>query len=577
MRVLDVQFGGVTTAGKRDVNQDAFAIHQPAPDSVLSKGVGACIADGISSSLNAQQASTTSVTLFLQDYFSTPDAWDVKTAAARVLVSLNSWLYHHGRQASAQSNALVTTFSGLIIKDHSAHLFHVGDSRIYLWRDGVLEQLTRDHIHTGNGQAFLSRALGMDSRLEVDYQQRDVQVGDVFLLCSDGVHSRASRSSMVDVVTAASASSDRQQLEGLCRQLVDSAISAGSEDNATCLLLRVNSLGDLPPQPRRVETGKCRLPPALNEGDTLDQFLIQELVYTTHRSHIYRALNRRNGRICALKVPSAGSGNDSLCEDIFARERWVGSHVCHPNLMRIHDENHDSQYMYHVCEWIEGISLRQWMFDHPQPGLNEVRKIVEQLVQGLRALQRVGIVHRDLKPENVMIDQDGVVKILDFGSVSARGLRESQPQERHRLPRSSCNYIAPEYVLDGDSNSQTDLFALAVITAEMLAGRTPFMMDELAARKHCSRSDWQYRPVRDVRPDVPLWLELALRKGCHPDPRQRYVAFSEFLTDIHQPNDSLLDQAGSIPLWKRDPLQFWKSIAIGASLVAVLEALVFML
>ncbi|MCY0966544.1 bifunctional protein-serine/threonine kinase/phosphatase [Parathalassolituus penaei] len=577
MSVLDVQFGGVTTAGKREINQDAFAIHQSAPDNACSKGVGACIADGISSSLNAQQASATSVTHFLQDYFSTPDEWDVKTAAARVLVGLNSWLYHHGRQASAQANALVTTFSGLIIKDHSAHLFHVGDSRIYLWRDGVLEQLTRDHIHTGSGQAFLSRALGMDSRLEVDYQQRDVQAGDVFLLCSDGVHNRATRAAMVDVVTAVNEKSDRQQLEALCRRLVDNAIDAGSEDNATCLLLRVNALGIPQPEVRRVETGKCRLPPLLNEGDSLDQFLIQELVYTTHRSHIYRALNRRNGRICALKVPSAGSGNDALCEDIFARERWVGSHVCHPNLMRIHDDNHDSQYMYHVCEWIEGISLRQWMFDHPQPGLSDVRKIAEQLVQGLRALQRVGIVHRDLKPENVMIDREGVVKILDFGSVSARGLRESQPLDRGRLPRSSCNYVAPEYVLQGESSSQTDLFALAVIVAEMLAGRTPFLLDDLAQRKQCSRADWQYRPVRDIRSDVPLWLELALRKGCHPDPRQRYVAFSEFLTDLHQPNDLLIEQAAAIPFWKREPLQFWKSVAIGATLVAVLEALLFAL
>lgn len=577
MSVLDVQFGGVTSKGLRAINQDAFAVYVPPPEVILHKGVGVCVADGISSSSNAQQASTTSVTNFLQDYFSTPDDWDVKTAAARVLNGLNAWLYHHGRQASAQSNALVTTFSAMIIKERVAHLLHVGDSRIYLWRDGVLEQLTRDHIHSGSGQAFLSRALGMDSRLEVDYQQRDVQPGDVFLLCSDGVHNHAPRSAMVAAVSQLQDDVETSRLEQICQSLIDQAMASGSEDNATCVLLRVRAPGASQAPAARIETGKRRVPAVMTEGDTLDQFLIQELVHSTWQSHLYRALNRRNGRICALKVPTASSMNDVAGDDVFSREQWVGSHVCHTNLMRILDDNHDSPYLYHVCEWIDGISLRQWMFDHPQPSLGEVRKIVEQLVQGLRALQRVGIVHRDLKPENVMIDQDGVVKILDFGSVSARGLRDSLPFDRTRMAKSSCNYVAPEFVLEGVSNSQTDLYALAVITAEMLAGRTPFVMDDLHSRKQCSRSDWQYRPVRDVRTDLPLWLELALRKGCHPDSRQRYVAFSEFLTDLFQPNSSLLEQDGSLPLWKRDPLQFWRSLALGAVAVAVAEALVLLL
>ena len=97
---LIVTLGGYSSAGPKDENQDAFAACITTQEHY--KGVALCVADGVSCSEHAQQASTTSVTHFLQDYYSTPDSWDVKTAAGRVLSSLNAWLYHHGQQASAR-------------------------------------------------------------------------------------------------------------------------------------------------------------------------------------------------------------------------------------------------------------------------------------------------------------------------------------------------------------------------------------------------------------------------------------------------------------------------------------------
>ena len=114
-RNLEVTFGGFSSAGNKPENQDAFAAWQPSTNSARYKGIACCIADGVSCSDNAQQASTTSVTHFLNDYYSTPDSWDVKTAAGKVLSSLNAWLYHHGQQASARHNSLVTTLSSLNI------------------------------------------------------------------------------------------------------------------------------------------------------------------------------------------------------------------------------------------------------------------------------------------------------------------------------------------------------------------------------------------------------------------------------------------------------------------------------
>ncbi|HSB96371.1 MAG TPA: protein phosphatase 2C domain-containing protein, partial [Spongiibacteraceae bacterium] len=143
-RKLQVEFGGSSSAGIKPGNEDAFAAQQPNGGARLLKGITACIADGASCSAQAQLASETAVTHFINDYYSTPDTWPVRVAAARVLSALNSWLYHHGKQSALVHNGLVTTFSAVIVKSTTAHIFHCGDSRIYRYRDGVLEQLTRD-------------------------------------------------------------------------------------------------------------------------------------------------------------------------------------------------------------------------------------------------------------------------------------------------------------------------------------------------------------------------------------------------------------------------------------------------
>src|SRR5690606_28355542 len=131
-----------------------------------SKGVVACIADGASCSDNARVASQTAVTTFITDYYSTPESWPVKTAAHKVLAALNAWLFHHGNQGVLSRDGLVTTFSAAVIKSTTAHLFHAGDSRIWLRRNGRLELLTRDHLHSQRAaNPALTRALGMGSHL----------------------------------------------------------------------------------------------------------------------------------------------------------------------------------------------------------------------------------------------------------------------------------------------------------------------------------------------------------------------------------------------------------------------------
>src|SRR5690606_38396153 len=174
------------------VNQDAHGVYIPDDAQLVSKGIAMALADGISSSEVSQIASEAAVSGFLADYYSTPAAWSVKTSAQKVLTASNSWLHAQTRQSPYRYDSdrgYVCTFSALVLKSNTAHLFHVGDARIYRLRDGALEQLSQDHrLRVSAEQSYLARALGMNPHVEIDYQALPLERGDLFLILTDGVY-----------------------------------------------------------------------------------------------------------------------------------------------------------------------------------------------------------------------------------------------------------------------------------------------------------------------------------------------------------------------------------------------------
>lgn len=194
---LALRFGGQSVAGHKPANQDAFAAHLPDLAADLEfKGGAAVIADGVSSCADSHIASQTSVTSFMQDYYSTPHSWSVRNSVSRVLTGLNSWLHKENGQSQREKDSMLCTFSAAVIKSNTLHWFHVGDSRICLYQDGELIQLTQDHTRKSGGKTYLARALGGDRHLEVDYGTCNLKTGDMLLLTSDGVHEFVSHAAL---------------------------------------------------------------------------------------------------------------------------------------------------------------------------------------------------------------------------------------------------------------------------------------------------------------------------------------------------------------------------------------------
>ena len=144
MSDLRVIAGQRSLAGHKTGNEDSLALCIPEPPVIRRKGVVAVVADGVSASECGGEAAEVAVRTFVQDYSATPDTWRVKTSLARVVTALNRWLHGQSLRTLGEARGYVCTFSGVILKPGSLHVFHAGDSRVWRWRDGTLRCLTQD-------------------------------------------------------------------------------------------------------------------------------------------------------------------------------------------------------------------------------------------------------------------------------------------------------------------------------------------------------------------------------------------------------------------------------------------------
>jgi serine/threonine protein phosphatase PrpC len=554
---LEVSTGQFSDKGQKPTNEDFHGLRLPQPHQLKTKGIAAAIADGVSSSAAAQEASGACVIGFLEDYFSTPESWSVQKSAQQVLTALNTWLYSQGQRRRDLGRGLLTTFSALILKSTTAHLFHVGDSRIYRLQEGRIERLTTDHqTWVTEDKRFLSRALGADLHLEIDYRRLPLREGDIFILTTDGVYDYLDDKAIARLVQEYGTNLDKAAAE-----IVRGALANHSPDNATCQILRIEHLPTQNPDEIYQELTELPFPPPLTPGVMLEGYRIVREIHASNRTQIYLAIDNESGQKVALKTPSVNYEDDPAYIERFILEEWVGRRIDNPHVVKVFPPARRRRFLYHLTEYLEGVTLRQWLRDHPKRELEEVRRIVEQIARGLRAFHRLEMLHQDLKPENIMVDFSGHVKLVDFGSTRVGGIAEiATPIERVNL-LGTRNYCAPEYFRNQPGTMASDIYSLGVIAYELLTDRLPYgeMPRDAANPKFLQRL--HYTPTVDRDPAIPKWVDGALRKAVHLEPKRRYSELSEFIHDLRHPNPVFANLAPR-PLLERNPVAFWRGLAI---------------
>jgi serine/threonine protein phosphatase PrpC/predicted Ser/Thr protein kinase len=564
---LRISVGQHTDKGVKETNQDFHGVYIPKDPQLSTKGIAIALADGISSSAVSHIASESAVTGFFADYYCTSDAWSVKTSAQRVLMATNSWLHAQGQHSPYRfdpDRGYVCTFSAMVIKSTTAHLFHAGDSRIYRVLGNALEQLTNDHrLWISEDNSYLSRALGIHPQLDLDYRAEPVEVGDTFILATDGVYEYASASSMLSAIAH-----HPDDLDAAARAIIEQALEHGSDDNLTVQILRIDTLPLQEADELYQQLTALPFPPILEARAVFDGYTIIREVHASSRSHVYLATDNDSQTPVIIKTPSIDLQRDVQYLERFLTEEWIARRINSAYVVKPCLQTRKRNYLYSVSEFIEGQTLTQWMIDNPRPDLETVRGIVEQIAKGLRAFHRLEMLHQDLRPANIMIDATGTVKIIDFGSTRVAGLLEvASPIERSDL-LGTAQYTAPEYFLGEAGSTRSDQFSLAVITYQMLTGALPYGTQVVRCRTRAAQNKLRYSSIREHDGGVPAWIDDVLRKALHPDPYKRYEEISEFVFELRQPNQAFLNKARP-PLMERNPVLFWKGVSLTLAVAVV--------
>jgi serine/threonine protein phosphatase PrpC len=534
---LRVRVGEASASGPRPQNQDALRCVQPLEAGLAaSKGQLFALADGVSQCADGYLAAQSTVQALAEDYFATPETWSAAQSLERLLQAQNRWLH-----SAANGQSLLTTLTALILRGQRLTLAHVGDCRAYRWRAGALQQLTQDHAWQQPGmEHVLTRALGLESHVVVDFQEHLLAPGDGLLVASDGVWAALGEGGLRDILEAC------EDPGKTARLLVDTAHRAGGQDNASAILVWVDGV---PSADWRLPLERLPLPPSLKPGREFEGWQVREVLAQSRQSRLYRVRDAQ-GRDWLLKTLPPALADDAEAAQALLMEEWFLRRVSGRAFVEVHPAG-QRRSLYYVQREYPGRTLAEQLHsDGPLP-LAQWFDCASRLLRAVGQLHRRNLLHRDIKPENLHRGVDGELRLLDFGLAHCPGLGAA-PASLAGTP----SYIAPELYQGAAPAPGQDLFAVGVTLYRLLTGSYPYgEVEPFQVPRH-----GQPDSARRRRADVPEWLEAWLNRCVEADPARRFETAEEALLQLEKGEREVI--ARPKPLLQRDPLKTWRALAL---------------
>ena len=553
---LKFEIGQSSLTGPRERNEDYIGIVTPLTEQLSVKGALIAVADGVSGNAGGGEAAEMTVRTVSADYYATPDTWEPHTALDKVLIAANRWVLSQAN-ANRDMAGMATTLSLLILRGQRYYSAHVGDTRIYLLRDGVLNQLTTDHVwDRPDMRHVLKRAVGLDAHLTADFGEGNLHVGDIFALLSDGVWDSLGE----QAIHAGLTKFDTPKL--VAEYLTETALKKGSLDNSTAVIVKIadigkESLSDL------IAGGKqLVVPPKLNVGEVLDDFEVVQILHESRVSLLYKVKNINTNQLFVLKTLQPLLANDLDSCNALLNEEWLAKRVVSqyvPQILPLSTEKRSK--LYYVMSWHEGATLQQRLDSGHHFTVAGTAKIGIELMRGLGALHRLSIIHRDIKPANVHQASDQRLRILDLGVAYSMNVGKMKSMQNPGTP----SFMAPELFDGAEANAQSDIYAAGVTLYHLLSRKYPH--GEIEPFQHPKFGE--PTALTRYRPDIPAWLDNIIQKAIARDLSKRFETAEEMLLALEHGELKPIS-AQRTPLIARARLIKWQWIAIFSFIINML-------
>ncbi len=266
-------------------------------------------------------------------------------------------------------------------------------------------------------------------------------------------------------------------------------------------------------------------------GKRLDgRYEIREIIGVGGMSVVYKAYDNIDDRIVAVKILKEEFLANEEFRRRFKNESKAIAVLSHSNIVKVYDVSFGDRLQYIVMEYVEGITLKEYIEQQKVIAWKEALHFVIQILRALQHAHDKGIVHRDIKPQNIMLLQNGTIKVTDFGIARfSRGETRSMTESAI----GSVHYISPEQARGELTDDKADIYSVGVVLYEMLTGALPFEGDSAVSVALMQVQDEAKTP-HEINPDIPLGLEQITMKAMQKSTRDRYQSAAEMLLDLEE-------------------------------------------
>lgn len=267
----------------------------------------------------------------------------------------------------------------------------------------------------------------------------------------------------------------------------------------------------------------------INKGTYIaDRYEILEKIGVGGMADVYKAQDHKLERPVAIKVLKPEFSSDMNFVTKFRTEAQSAAGLEHPNIVNVYDVGTENGSYYIVMEYVEGITLKDYIQKKGRLNYKEALSIAIQVSRGIQAAHAKNIIHRDIKPQNIIISNDGKVKVTDFGIA-----RAATSNTIHSDVMGSVHYASPEQARNGYVSARSDIYSLGIVMYEMVTGKVPFD-GESTVQIAIQHLQDEMEPPHVYAPDLPISLEKIIQKCTQKSPDRRYDSMESLLIDLRK-------------------------------------------
>jgi len=500
----------------------------------------AVVCDGVGSAIEGAKAAKRTTNYLMNNFKIRPKTWSIEKSIKSFIESINSILYQES-QIDYEASELVTTLTIVVIQGNRLYGANVGDSRVYLYRNKNLNQLSFDHAMDEKGfENVLTQAIGIENSVQPYYFENLLEKDDKILLCSDGLYNVLNQEQLETAIVMGS-----HALVKKASKLMDDELP----DDTTAVVIDILKADEL----TTLKKQKLEIPQSLKKDQVINGYKLIKPLIQNERTWLVH----KKTKDYVLKFADTEALEDENLLDLFVKEAWNAKRLKADFFPKaVIPKNRTARY--YVMQHFKGEDLDKYL-SHKNISIDDAVLLAKTLLQMCQYLVGFDLVHGDIKPQNIMIDKDDdeniTYKIIDFGSITEIFSTDSKA--------GTPSFLSPERFLNESISESTELFSIGVTLYLTLTGKYPY--GEIEPFQTPTFKEAKKPSIYNK--NIPDWLDSVILRSIAIDKELRYSHYSEMAHELKSPHKVKPFFSKEVSLIERSPLKFYKTGFIIMSII----------